>query len=247
MSPVAMVTGGAVRIGRAITVGLAKCGYDVVVNYHTSEKAARDLEALLTGQGREVLLAHGDISTQEAVEKIGRSVRERFGRLDVLVNSASSFLSTPLLEIDSEEWDYVLGVNLKGPHLTVREFAPLLKASSGCVVNIADHMGLKPMLRHAHHSVAKSALMHLTRIQAMAMAPEVRVNAVAPGLVLAPEGMEEAQLGTEIEATLVKRSGTPEDVVRAVLFLVQSPYVTGETVVVDGGATVAGGSSRRSG
>ena len=246
MSPVALVTGGAVRIGRAITVGLAKCGYDVVVNYHTSEKAARDLDAMLTEQGREVLLAHGDISTQEAVEKIGRSVRERFGRLDVLVNSASSFISTPLLEIDSEEWDYVLGVNLKGPHLTVREFAPLLEESSGCIVNIADYMGLQPMLHHAHHSVAKSALMHLTRIQAMAMAPEVRVNAVAPGLVLAPEGMGEAQLGTEIEATLVKRSGTPEDVVRAVLFLVQSPYVTGQTVVVDGGATVAGGLSHRS-
>ena len=245
MSPVALVTGGAVRIGRAITVGLAKCGYDVVVNYHSSEKAARDLEAMLTEQGREVLLAHGDISTQEAVEKIGRSVRERFGRLDLLVNSASTFLSTPLLEIDSEEWDYVLGVNLKGPHLTVREFAPLLEASSGCVVNIADYMGLQPMLHRAHHSVAKCGLMHLTRIQAMAMAPEVRVNAVAPGLVLAPEGMEEARLGTEIEATLVKRSGTPEDVVRAVLFLVQSPYVTGHTIVVDGGATVAGVLSRQ--
>ncbi len=239
MSPVALVTGGAVRLGRALTVGLAKCGHDVVVNYHTSENAARDLEAALTEQGHEVLLAQGDISSQEEVEKIGRAVRERFGRLDVLVNSASSFVSTPLLEIDAEEWDYVLGTNLRGPHLTVREFAPLLEASSGCVVNIADHLGLEPRVRYAHHSVAKSALMHLTRIQARALAPEVRVNAVAPGLVLAPEGMDETELGTEIEATLVKRSGTPEDVVRAVLFLVQSPNVTGHTVVVDGGASVA--------
>ena len=246
MSPIALVTGGAVRIGRAIVVGLAKCGYDVVVNYHTSEKAARDLEATLTEQGREVLLAHGDISEQEVIEKISQSVKKRFGRLDVLVNNASNFLSTSLLEIDSEEWDYVLGSNLRAAHLTVREFAPLLKESSGCVVNIADYMGLQPLVHYAHHSVAKAGLMHLTRIQAMAMAPEVRVNAVAPGLVLAPEGMEKSRLVSEIEATLLKRRGTSEDVVRTVLFLVQSAYVTGQTIVVDGGASVPGGLSHRS-
>ena len=245
MPPIALVTGGAVRIGRAITIGLAKCGYDVVVNYHTSEKAARDLEATLTEQGREVLLAHGDISTQEAIEKISQSVKKRFGRLDVLVNNASSFFSTSLLDIDSEEWDYVLDSNLKASHLTVREFAPLLKESSGCVVNIADYMGLQPLVHYAHHSVAKAALMHLTRIQAMALAPKVRVNAVAPGLVLAPEGMGKSRLGSEIKATLLKRMGTVEDVVHTVLFLVQSPYMTGQTVIVDGGASVPGGLSHR--
>ena len=238
MSGVALVTGGAVRAGRAITLALADAGYDMVVNYHTSEEPARSLEFELAGQGREVLLAPGDVSDASAVERIGRGVRERFGRLDVLVNSAANFVSTPLLEIESEEWDRVMGVNLKGPHLLVREFAPLLRLSRGSVVNVADHMGLKPWVRYAHHSIAKAGLIHLTQIQAVALAPEVRVNAVAPGLVLAPESMSEAAVESEIESTLLQRPGTPEDVTRTVLFLVQSPFVTGQTIVVDGGGTL---------
>jgi len=238
MSPVALVTGGAIRTGRAITLALADAGYDMVVNYHTSEEPARSLEIELTGQGREVLQAPGDVSDASAVERIGQGVRERFGRLDVLINSAATFISTPLLEIESEEWDRVMGVNLKGPHLLVRQFAPLLRSSRGSIVNVADHMGLKPWVRYAHHSIAKAGLMHLTKIQAVALAPEVRVNAVAPGLVLAPESMSETAVEREIESTLLQRPGTPEDVTRTVLFLVQSPFVTGQTIVVDGGGTL---------
>jgi len=173
-----------------------------------------------------------------AVERIGRGVRERFGRLDVLVNSAATFVSTTLLEIDSDEWDRVMDVNLKGAHLLVREFAPLLRASKGSIVNVADHMGLKPWVRYAHHSVAKAGLVHLTRIQAVALAPEVRVNAVAPGLVLAPESMSEAAVEREVQSTLLRRPGTPEDMTRTVLFLVDSPFITGQTIVVDGGGTL---------
>lgn len=238
MSPVALVTGGAIRTGRAITLALADAGYDMVVNYHTSEEPARSLEVQLTSQGREVLLAPGDVSDASAVERIGRGVRERFGSLDVLINSAATFISTPLLEIKSEEWDHVMGVNLKGPHLLVREFTPLLRSSRGSIVNVADHMGLKPWVRYAHHSIAKAGLIHLTQIQAVALAPEVRVNAVAPGLVLAPEGMSEAAVEKEIESTLLQRPGTPQDVTRTVLFLVESPFVTGQTIVVDGGGTL---------
>jgi pteridine reductase len=238
MSPVALVTGGAVRTGRAITLALADAGYDMVVNYHTSEEPARSLKVELTSQGREVLLAPGDVSDASAVERIGQEVRERFGRLDVLINSAATFISTPLLEIESAEWDHVMGVNLKGPHLLVREFAPVLRSSRGSIVNVADHMGLKPWVRYAHHSIAKAGLIHLTKIQAVALAPEVRVNAVAPGLVLAPESMSEAAVEREIESTLLQRPGTPEDMTRTVLFLVQSPFVTGQTIVVDGGGTL---------
>jgi pteridine reductase len=238
MSPVALVTGGAVRAGRAITLALADTGFDMVVNYHSSEEAARTLEAELVGQGREVLLAPGDISDASAVERMGRVVRDRFGRVDVLVNSAATFISTSLLEIESEEWDNVMGVNLKGPHLLVREFAPLLRSSRGTVVNVADHMGLKPWVRYAHHSIAKAGLVHLTRIQAVALAPEVRVNAVAPGLVLAPENMSKAAVEREIQSTPLQRPGTPEDVTRTVLFLVESPFITGQTIVVDGGGTL---------
>ena len=238
MSPVALVTGGAVRAGRAITVALADAGYDMVVNYHSSEEAARSLEVELTGQGRKVLLAPGDVSDASAVERIGQRVRDRFGRLDVLVNNAATFISTPLLEIGSDEWDSVMGVNLKGPHLMVREFAPLLLESGGSIVNVADHMGLKPWVRYDHHSIAKAGLVHLTRIQAVALAPKVRVNAVAPGLVLAPESMSEAAVEREVQSTLLRRAGTPEDLTRTVLFLVESPFITGQTIVVDGGGTL---------
>ncbi len=105
-------------------------------------------------------------------------------------------------------------------------------------MNLADHMGLKPWVRYAHHSIAKAGLMHLTRIQAVALAPEVRVNAVAPGLVLAPEGMSEAAVEREVQSALLRRPGTPEDLTRTVLFLVESPFITGQTIVVDGGGTL---------
>lgn len=238
MSSVALVTGGAVRVGRAITLGLVDAGYDVVVNYHSSEGPARDLAQRVEAQGREALLIQGDVSNPDEVARIGEGVRTRFGRLDLVVNSASSFVPTALLDIDAEEWDHVMGVNLKGPHLIVREVADLLRATGGSVVNITDHMAFEPWVRYAHHSVSKAALMHLTRIMAKALAPDVRVNAIAPGLVLAPEGLSGDELAAEIEATVLKEAGTPDDVVRTVLFLASSPYVTGQVIVVDGGRSL---------
>ena len=238
MPSVALVTGGAVRVGRAITLGLVDAGYDVVVNYHSSEGPARELAALAEARGRAVVTVQGDVSDPEDVARIGDAIRNHLGRLDLLVNSPSSFRATSLLDIDSDEWDRVMEVNLKGPHLVVRECADLLRAARGAVVNIADHIGLEPWVRYAHHSVSKAALMHLTRIQAVALAPEVRVNAIAPGLVLAPESLSEEELASEIESTVLKAAGSPDDVVRTVLFLASSPYVTGQLIVVDGGRSL---------
>ncbi len=238
MPSVALVTGGAVRIGRAITLGLVDAGYDVVVNYYSSENPARELVELVEARGREALIVQGDISNPGDVARIGETVRSRFDRLDILVNSASSFHATSLLDIHSDEWDRVLEVNLKGPHLVVRECVDLLRAARGVVVNIADHMGLEPWVHYAHHSVSKAALIHLTRIQAKALAPEIRVNAIAPGLVLAPEALSEEELASEIASTALKAAGSPDDVVRTVLFLASSPYITGQLIVVDGGRSL---------
>lgn len=238
MPSVALVTGGAVRIGRAITLGLVDAGYDVVVNYYSSENPARELVQLVEARGREALIVQGDISNPGDVARIGETVRSRFDRLDILVNSASSFHATSLLDIHSDEWDRVLEVNLKGPHLVVRECVDLLRAARGVVVNIADHMGLEPWVHYAHHSVSKAALIHLTRIQAKALAPEIRVNAIAPGLVLAPEALSEEELASEIASTALKAAGSPDDVVRTVLFLASSPYITGQLIVVDGGRSL---------
>jgi NAD(P)-dependent dehydrogenase (short-subunit alcohol dehydrogenase family) len=233
----ALVTGGAVRLGRALSLGLADAGFDVVVNFRSSAGPAEEVRDRITALGRRCTLIQADMADPDDVRTLVGEVERAHGRLDLLVNSAASFHSTAILDVDAEEWDEILAVNTRGPHLLVREAAPLLRAAGGAVVNIADHMGTKPWVRYGAHSVSKAALIHLTRIQARALAPEVRVNAVAPGLVLPPEGISRAALEKEIEATLVKRVGTPQDVVEAVLYLARASYVTGQILAVDGGGT----------
>jgi pteridine reductase len=232
---IALVTGGAIRVGRAISLGLAKSGYNLVINYRSSHTAARELQERVRSMGRRVVLAPGDVSHAADVDGIAATVEQEFGRLDVLVNSASLFRARSLLEVDEAEWDRVMGVNLKGPFLMVRELARLLRTSRGTVVNIVDLSALRPWDDFPHHSVAKAGLLHLTRVMARVLAPEVRVNAVAPGNVLAPEGFSERWLEEDRRRTPLQREGTPEDVVRTVLFLVRSPFITGEVIVVDGG------------
>lgn len=234
----ALVTGGAVRLGRALSLGLADAGYDVIVNYRSSEGPALEVRDRIVELGRRCTVVRGDLGRPDDIHHLMERVRVEHGRLDLLVNSAASFHSTSILDVAAEEWDEILAVNTRGPHLLVREAAELLRTAGGTVVNIADHMGLKPWVRYGAHSVSKAALVHLTRIQARALAPEVRVNAVAPGLVLPPEGLSQDALDREIDATLVKRVGTPDDVVGAVLYLARASYVTGQILSVDGGGTL---------
>lgn len=233
----ALVTGGAVRLGRALSLGLADAGYDVIVNYRSSEGPALEVRDRIVELGRRCTVVQGDLGHPEDIQRIVETIHAEHGRLDLLVNSAASFHSTAILDVAAEEWDEILAVNTRGPHLLVREAAELLRSAAGAVVNIADHMGLEPWVRYGAHSVSKAALIHLTRIQARALAPEVRVNAVAPGLVLPPEGLSEGALEREIDATLVKRVGTPDDIVEAVLYLARASYVTGQILSVDGGGT----------
>jgi len=239
-APVALVTGGAVRVGRAITLALVEAGHDVVVNYRSSEGPAREVVDLVGDMGRRAWAVQGDLGGTATAERLATAVREGPGRLDLLVNSAANFFSTSLLEVDAEEWDAVHDVNLRGPHLLVRACADLLRASGGAVVNIADHMGIRPWVRYGHHSVAKAALVHLTKVQALALAPEVRVNSIAPGLVLPPDEMDGDALEREVRGIPLGRPGTPEDVADAVLFLARAPFVTGHLLVVDGGQTLRG-------
>ncbi|MDF2698070.1 MAG: short-chain dehydrogenase/reductase [Labilithrix sp.] len=232
---VALVTGGAVRIGRAIALGLARAGYDLAVTYHASQAAAREVESEVRASGRLCELVHADLSEPRAAPSVIESVRGAYGRLDLLVNSAASFEAKPLLDIDAEAWDAVMDLNARAPHLLVRAAAELLRASHGNVVNITDLAAFQPWTERPHHAVSKAALAHLTRIQARVLAPDVRVNAVAPGAVLPPDDFPEARRRTLAAATPLARLGTPDDVVRAVLYLSNAPFVTGEVLVVDGG------------
>lgn len=232
---VALVTGGAVRLGRAIAIGLAEAGYDLVIAYRSSEGPAREVEERLTGMGRRCTTVRADLSDAAAPEELLAAVLDEHGRLDVLVNSAATFDARPLLEVDAAAWDAAFHVNTRAPHLLVRAAAPLLRASGGCVVNIVDLGALQPWTTYPHHAVSKAALAHLTRIQARALAPEVRVNAVAPGAVLPPEGLPAERVDALARAASLERVGTPEDVVDAVLYLVGAHFVTGHVLVVDGG------------
>ncbi len=235
MSPVALVTGGAVRVGRALSLGLADAGYDVVVHYHSSAAAARDVRARIEETGRRCVLAPGDLSDPGAAEEVAGVARDAFGRLDLLVNSAALFRESPLLEVDHREWDRVMHVNVRGPFLLVRAASDLLDEAGGSVVNVLDLSAFEPWTRYPHHSVSKAALLHLTRVLARAMAPRVRVNAVAPGTVLPPEDSSEEEREQDRATTPLGHLGRPEDVVEAVLFLARARFITGDVITVDGG------------
>jgi len=240
MARTALVTGGARRVGRAISLGLAEAGFDVLVNHHASPGDAREVVDRIEALGQRAVAVQGDVSASGDVERVAAVLREQFGRLDLLVNNASLFQPRRLLEVEEEEWDRVMAVNLKAPFLMLKATADLLEAAQGTVVNLVDLSATQPWMEYAHHAVSKAGLLHLTRVMARAMAPRVRVNAIAPGSVLPPDDADEASRERSRQATALGTLGTPEDVVRTVLFLHRSPFITGEVVVVDGGRSLSG-------
>jgi pteridine reductase len=232
---VALVTGGAVRVGRAISLGLADAGYELVVNYRSSEGPARELRDRVVAGGRQCTLVRADLSDPAAADTVVEAARTDFGRLDVVVNSAANFDATPLLEVDADAFDAVMALNARAPHLVVRAAADLLKAAQGCVVNLVDLSAFQPWTDFPAHAVSKAALAHLTRVQARALAPEVRVNAVAPGAVLPPDDWSDERRQALADMAPLKTLGSPQDVVDAVLYFVRARFVTGQILAVDGG------------
>ena len=232
---VALVTGGAVRVGRAITLALADAGFNVVVGCHGSAAAAREVVAEVERLGRRALAVRADLATSDGARALAEAATGAFGRLDLLVNNASTFFATPFDGIGEEEWDQVMAVNVKAPFLLIQATAEALAANRGNVVNIVDLSALRPWARYPHHSVSKAALAHLTRVAARALAPRVRVNAVAPGSVLPAEDATPEAVRADAARIPLGGWGSPADVARTVLFLDQSPFVTGEVIVVDGG------------
>jgi NAD(P)-dependent dehydrogenase (short-subunit alcohol dehydrogenase family) len=230
---IALVTGGARRVGRAFSLALAEAGCDVVVNYNGSADEAAVTAADIERLGRRALPVHADISRPDEIERLVRETEQTFGRLDIVVNNASLFERAPVPDITVEDWDRVLNVNLRGPFFLAQAAAPLLRRDGGgLIVNIVDLSALQPWPSFAHHAVSKAGLLHLTRVLARALAPDIRVNAIAPGTVLPPEDTE-GEDGSE--RRVLARSGEPADVTSALLYLVRSDFVTGENLVVDGG------------
>lgn len=237
---VALVTGGAIRVGRAISLGLARAGANVVINYNSSAQEAERTYADIVAIGRQAMPCQANVARENQVQAMIDATIERFGRLDVLVNSASIWKSTPWPDISEADWDLLNGVVAKGSFFCTKAAAPHLAAhGDGAIVNIIDLSAFRPFADYVAHSAAKGALLNLTYSFAIEMAPAVRVNAIAPGAVLPPPGLTEEQLAAVEHTTLLRRWGTAEDVARTVVFLAESPYITGAVIPVDGGEMLA--------
>lgn len=232
--PRALVTGGAVRVGRAISTALARAGYDVLVHYHSSEAAAEDAVSELRASGARAVAARADLADPPQIAVPFDAVEAAFGGLDLLVNNAAIFPRHEPLEASPEDWDRVFALNARAAFLCCQEAAKRME--SGAIVNILDTGASQAWPAYVPYVASKAALASVTRGLAAALAPRIRVNGVAPGPVLLPEGADgEAERLAAARRTAVGRVGRPQDVAEAVLYLAGAGYVTGEILRVDGG------------
>jgi NAD(P)-dependent dehydrogenase (short-subunit alcohol dehydrogenase family) len=235
----ALVTGAAVRVGRACAHGLARAGARVVVHYHHSAGEAETLVRAIRGDGGEAVALAADLSRPDEVERLAGEAESAFGGVDVLVNNASVFPPERLDEVDEALWDRTMAVNLRAPFFLTKFLGARMRArGAGVIVNLADLAGVQAWSAYAAHSISKAALIHLTRVAARSLAPEVRVVAIAPGTVLPPESLSPREVESLAARTPLLRNGSPDDVVGALLYLVGADFVTGDVLVLDGGRTL---------
>lgn len=238
---VALVTGAAHRIGAWIARSLHAQGMDMVLHYRGSEAAARTLAAeLALSRPGSVLLHRADLDRCHEFPGLIERVRAFRGRLDVLVNNASGFYPTPFEDAGEEQWEDLMGANLKGPFFLTKAAAPLLRAASGCVVNLVDIYAERPLEGYPIYSIAKAGNAMMVKALARELGPQVRVNGIAPGAILWPEEDPSDDFKAELlTRTALKRTGTPMDIARALIFLVRdADYITGQIITVDGGRTL---------
>ena len=249
---VALVTGGGHRLGKAITEALAEAGCQLVVHYGESGEAAEATVTDLASRGVEAIAVGADLEVETRIEEMFDQVEERFGRLHILINSAATFLKSPLGELQAEDWDRVMAVNLRAPFLCMRQAIPLLRAAErhdgapAAVINVADLSGIQPWPGYAHHGASKAGLLQLTRAAARELAPEIRVNAVVPGPVLPPPGVspEVSEWQDLVSGLPAGRCGRPAEVGSAVVFLAGNDFILGETLCIDGGEHLIGAGRR---
>lgn len=240
---VVLVTGGARRLGAAIARLLHAEGARILIHHRASQADAAALAAELNATRSGSAATHAaDLMDVAALPGVVAAATSAFGRLDVLVNNASTFYPTPLGEITPQAFDDLVGTNLRAPLFLAQAAAPELRLRRGLVLNMIDIHAFRPLKRHLVYCAAKAGLLMVTQSLARELGPHVRVNGIAPGPVLWPEGEMDSDLKARIlDRTALKRMGTPEDVARAALFLVRdAPYVTGQVLPVDGGRTVGG-------
>jgi len=234
----ALITGGAARLGAMSARFLHAAGAHVIIHYRKSaEKAEALRDELLAIRPGSVSLVQGDLLDFPYLSRLVDDARKATGQLDILLNNASNFFPTPVDEATEEQWDSLFGVNAKAPFFLAKEAATALRASRGCIINMVDIHAERPHKNHPIYSMAKAANAMMVKALARELAPEIRVNGVAPGAILWPDGNENAKHQT-LPRIPLERAGRPENIARTVLFLATAEYITGQIIAVDGGRSV---------
>jgi pteridine reductase len=236
---IALVTGGARRIGKAIALALARSGARVIITYQASAREAAITVAEIERSGRQASAVPCDQRDLTGIDRLFDRLRQDFPRLDILVNNAAIMERKPVLEITPADWSRVVDTNLRGPFFMAQRAAQwMLDTGGGVIVNIADLSALHPWPSYLTHTISKSGIVAMTQALALALAPSIRVNAVAPGMVLKPDEWSDERWARMIAALPLQREGTPDDVAEAVLYCVRSEFMTGQTIVLDGGRSL---------
>lgn len=235
---VALVTGAGHRVGRALAVALAGRGTHVAIHYNSSATEAEETQRLVREHGVKGELFPADLGDAEAAKGLAGRVTKQLGQLDVLVNCAAIMVRASLEETTVEQWDTIFDLNLRSYFFVAQGAAPHLRKAKGKIVNLADVGGMEPWPRYAAHSISKAGVVMLTKVLALGLAPDITVNAISPGAVLPPDNWDDAARQHLMQTTPLKRLGSAEDVAGALLYLLEADYVTGETLVVDGGRLI---------
>ncbi len=233
---VVIITGAAVRVGREIALTLAARGAHIAFTYLAADEPWQQTKSEIEALGVNCLAEQMEVRDSAQVRAFIEKVSSHFGRIDVLINNASIWLKSPLLQIMEADWDLSLDVNLKGPFLCAQAVAPLmLKQERGVIINITDLSAFQVWSGYAHHAASKAGLVSLTKSLAVELAPHVRVNAIAPGTVLLPPNSSPEKVAWAVDNSLVKRVGSPQDVAQLTIFLLENDFATGAVYFVDGG------------
>jgi pteridine reductase len=235
---IALVTGGAHRVGRALSTALADAGMRVAIHYNAAAAEADALVHELTARGHECGAYGADLTHPDAPRSLIADVARDFGGLDVLVNSAAVMQRTPVDEVTPEQWDWMFALNLRAPFFLAQAARPWLRAAGGAIVNLSDLAAFETWPEYIPHGISKAGIVQMTRALARVFAPEIRVNAIAPGAVLLPDNWTDAARTHFESTTPLRRLGSPADVVEAMMYLLRADYVTGDTLLVDGGRHV---------
>ena len=235
-----LITGGAVRIGRAISLELSKAGATIFCQYFSSSELAQSLKDKIEKIGGRIHIFKSDLSNQDGIKKTVDEIIRVFGRVDVLVNNAALFFKTPLGKVTEKDWDILHNLNLKTPFFLAQAVSHyMLNQKSGKIINIADAGSETPFPAYLPYSISKAGIINMTKGLAKALAPNIQVNCVNPGPVMFPENYSKEERKFSIEQTLLKREGSAEDIAKTVRFLLEgSDYITGIVIPVDGGRQI---------